>query len=155
MLKRLYPDMSVTTDVIVGFPGEEECDFEATMGVLSEVEFDSIFSFKYSARPGTRAAGFAGRVPEEVKGARLVKLQAEQRKISTRKNKALEGKTIDVLVEGPSKASASELTGRAPCNRVVNFPGDPQLVGSIIDVVITEAYSNSLRAVPMERGLQC
>jgi tRNA-2-methylthio-N6-dimethylallyladenosine synthase len=154
LLRGSYPDMAVTTDVIVAFPGEEESDFEATLDVLREVEFDSIFSFKYSPRPGTLAATFTDRVSEEVASARLVKLQAIQKRITIRKNRALEGRTLGVLVEGRSKAG-NDFTGRAPCNRVVNFPGEPALVGKIIDVVITRAYSNSLRAVPVERSLPC
>jgi tRNA-2-methylthio-N6-dimethylallyladenosine synthase len=134
LLKRLYPGISISTDIIVGFPGEQERDFEATMEVVKVVEFDSIFSFKYS---------------------RLEVLQAEQKQITIKKSKALEGKTMEVLVEGRSKASEDELTGRTPCYRVVNFPGELALAGSIIEVLITQAYSNSLRAVPIERSLLC
>jgi tRNA-2-methylthio-N6-dimethylallyladenosine synthase len=155
LLKELYPDMSISTDIIVGFPGEEEGDFEATMGVVKEVGFDSMFSFKYSPRPGTLAATFKDQVPERVKSRRLETLQLAQKDITIKKNKALEGKTVEVLVEGRSKAAEDELTGRAPCNRVVNFPGDPALTGSVIDVLITRAYSNSLRAIPSERSLLC
>lgn len=155
LLKRLYPGTSISTDIIVGFPGEEERDFEATMEVVKVVEFDSIFSFKYSPRPGTLAAKFTDQVPQDVRSRRLEVLQAEQKQITIKKNKALEGKTVEVLVEGRSKASEDELTGRTPCNRVVNFPGELALAGSIIEVLITQAYSNSLRAVPIERSLLC
>jgi tRNA-2-methylthio-N6-dimethylallyladenosine synthase len=154
-LKKLYPGMSISTDIIVGFPGEEERDFEATMNVIREVEFDSIFSFKYSPRPRTLAATFYDQVPDSVKSRRLEILQSTQKCITMKKNKALEGKTVDVFVEGRSKAVEDELTGRAPCNRVINFPGDPALIGSIIDVMITQAYANSLRAIPTERSLIC
>jgi tRNA-2-methylthio-N6-dimethylallyladenosine synthase len=153
--KKLYPGMSITTDIIVGFPGEEERDFEASMSVVMEVEFDSIFSFKYSLRPMTLAATFKDQVPEGVKSRRLEILQSTQKDITRKKNKALEGKTVDILVEGRSKAAENELTGRASCNRVVNFPGEPSLVGSVIDVLITQAYSNSLRAIPIERSHPC
>jgi tRNA-2-methylthio-N6-dimethylallyladenosine synthase len=155
LLKKLYPDISISTDIIVGFPGEEKGDFEGTMEVVKKTEFDSMFSFKYSPRPGTLAATFKDQVPEGVKSRRLEILQSVQRDITIKKNKSLEGNTVEVLVEGRSKAAEDELTGRAPSNRVVNFPGDPALVGSVIDVLITQAYSNSLRAIPIERSLIC
>lgn len=155
LLKKLYPGISLTTDIIVGFPGEDEADFEATMEVVRGVGFDSIFSFKYSPRPGTLAAAFTDRVPGQIGSRRLEALQSEQKKITAEKNKALEGTIVEVLVEGRSKASERELTGRTPSNRVCNFPGDRALTGSVIDLLVTEAYTNSFRAVPIERSLVC
>lgn len=153
-LRELYPDMSLTTDVIVGFPGETEEDFKATMELVEELRFDGMFSFMYSPRPGTKAVGFSGQVPDEVKSFRLKTLQARQREIEGEKNRALVGSATDVLVEGPSKNDPSELTGRTSCNRVVNFPGPKGLVGSVEPVTINEAYPNSLRgALHNERSL--
>ena len=145
LLRRLYEDMSISTDIIVGFPGETEEDFEKTMKVVKEVEFDSIFSFKYSPRPGTEAATYKDQLPDEVKQRRLEVLQAVQKEITLKKNRLLVGKTMKVLVEGESKLDKTELTGRTTCNRVVNFPGDKGLTGSMVDVTITDAYANSLR----------
>ena len=145
LLRRLYEDMSISTDIIVGFPGETEEDFEKTMKVVKEVEFDSIFSFKYSPRPGTEAATYKDQLPDDVKQRRLEVLQALQKEITLKKNRLLVGKTMKVLVEGESKLDKTELTGRTTCNRVVNFPGDKGLTGSMVDVTITDAYANSLR----------
>lgn len=154
----LYPDVAITTDVIVGFPGETDEDFEKTMEVVEKVEFDGMFSFKYSPRPGTAAAGFTGHVDEEVKAGRLMRLQSMHKEISDRRNRALVGTFQRVLVEGPSKVDLAELTGRTSCNRVVNFPaatfsttidGDSEKMekGTTVDLLITEAYANSLRGV--------
>ena len=145
LFRRLYPDMSISTDIIVGFPGETEEDFEATMRVVKEVEFDSIFSFKYSPRPGTEASTYTDQIPEDVKQRRLERLQAVQKEITLRRNRLLVGKRMKVLVEGESKLNSRELTGRTTCNRVVNFPGEKGLTGSMVDVLIRDAYANSLR----------
>lgn len=154
-LKDRYPDMAITSDVILGFPGETEADFRDTMDLVREVRFDSIFSFKYSPRPGTEAAGMPGEVSEEVKSWRLSRLQEEQRGITEEKMKALVGSTVKVLIEGPSKADPAEYTGRTPCMRAVNLSLEGGLTGSIIDVLITEAYANSLRGVFAQRGALC
>ncbi|MBW7956556.1 MAG: tRNA (N6-isopentenyl adenosine(37)-C2)-methylthiotransferase MiaB [Deltaproteobacteria bacterium] len=148
LLKKLYPDMAITTDIIVGFPGETGADYEATMGLLRTVRFDNIFSFMYSPRPGTRAAGLPDQFPLEVRSERLQRLQEEQKEITNEKMKALVGKTLEVLVEGGSKIDPTELSGRTSCNRIVNFPGSAGLQagpGCLIEVTITEAYQNSLR----------
>ena len=147
MLRDLYPDMAITTDVIVGFPGESDDDFEDTLSLVREVEYDGMFSFKYSPRPETEAAGYPDQVPDETRQERLERLQSIQKDITLKKNTAMVGRTVKVLAEGPSKADASELTGRTSCNRVVNFPGDAALKGSMVDVLITEAYANSLRGI--------
>lgn len=148
LLKRLYPEMAITTDIIVGFPGESEADYEATMSLLRTVRFDNIFSFMYSPRPGTTAAGLPDQIPLEARSERLRRLQEEQKDITSERMKALLGRTLDVLVEGESKTDAYELSGRTSCNRIVNFPAPAGLKanpGSLIEVTITEAYQNSLR----------
>ncbi len=152
-LQTLYPDMALTTDIIVGFPGESDADFKATMDLVKRVRFDNIFSFKYSPRPGTLAEGYEGQVSTAEKKARLAALQELQREITTARGQALVGTTVKVLVEGPSKLNGEELTGRTSTNRVVNFPAPPALdakhckPGSLIDVLIVEAYQNSLRGI--------
>lgn len=152
-LKRLYPDMGITTDIIVGFPGETEADFSETMSLIKEIEFDNIFSFKYSPRRETKAASFDGQIADEVKEERLAILQEAQRAITLRKNQQLAGKVMDVLIEGKSKTAEqrefqnpqlSQLTGRTSCNRVVNFSADEGLIGKIVPVMITKASPNSL-----------
>ncbi|MBI5598671.1 MAG: tRNA (N6-isopentenyl adenosine(37)-C2)-methylthiotransferase MiaB [Deltaproteobacteria bacterium] len=163
LLRRLYPDISITTDIIAGFPGESGEDFEKTVTVLREVEFDGVFSFKYSPRPNTAAAGFSDQVPAEVAQERLLRIQEIQKGITAKKMKALVGRNMDVLVEGESNRQGrldgrqgrptdcqgrpTEMTGRTPCNRVVNFPGPRERVGAIVGVLITGACSNSLRGI--------
>jgi tRNA-2-methylthio-N6-dimethylallyladenosine synthase len=154
-LRRLYPDISITTDIIVGFPAETDSDFDATMALIEEAGFDNIFSFMYSRRPGTAAAGFELRIPEETSKERLLKLQETQRAITLARSRALIGRTMTVLAEGPSKADASELTGRTSCNRVVNFMAPDVPAGILTDVSITGAYPNSLRGTVMQRGSLC
>ncbi len=145
LLKKLYPEIALTTDIIVAFPGEEEADFKATMSVIRDIEFDGIFSFKYSVRPGTKAQEYKDRVEPDIARERLSTLQELQKKIGRGKSRALVGTRQKVLVEGESKADAEELTGRTPCNRVVNFAPGGLTAGDIGDIAITGAYSNSLR----------
>ncbi len=147
MLRELYPDISVTTDIIVGFPGETEADFDATMDLLNEVRFDNVFSFMYSPRPGTPAAGFAGQTPLDVKSRRLQLLQETQKGITMERSRALVGRRAEVLVEGESKARPEEVSGRTSCNRIVNFRGAGVPAGTLADVMITDALPNSLRGV--------
>ncbi|MBI5469381.1 MAG: tRNA (N6-isopentenyl adenosine(37)-C2)-methylthiotransferase MiaB [Deltaproteobacteria bacterium] len=154
LLRSLYPGMAITTDMIVGFPGETGADFDDTMALLDRVRFDSIFSFMYSPRPGTKAASFKEQVPFEVKSERLRILMAAQREISLERNRRLEGSTIEVVVEGASKTDVEELSGRTSCGRVVNFPapeGERTEAGCLIDVSITHAFPNSLRGMVAER----
>ncbi|MEK7773334.1 MAG: tRNA (N6-isopentenyl adenosine(37)-C2)-methylthiotransferase MiaB, partial [Deltaproteobacteria bacterium] len=146
-LKELYPDMAVTTDIIVGFPGETEGDFKDTMDLVGEVRFDNIFSFTYSPRPGTPAAGFTGQIPPEVKSERLKTLQETQKGITTEKSRALVGKRVEVLVEGESKSLPGAMSGRTSCNRIVNFPASKGLAGTLTDVIVTDAFFNSLMGV--------
>lgn len=144
-LREVVPDIAITTDCIVGFPTEREEDFEETLSLLREVEFDSLFSFKFSPRPMTEAARMDGQIPEDVKLRRLKILQDLQKAITIKKNKALEGRVVKVLVEGESKRNPAEITGRTTCNRIVNLPGSKDLIGKIVDVRIEESFTNSLR----------
>ncbi|QSX78321.1 tRNA (N6-isopentenyl adenosine(37)-C2)-methylthiotransferase MiaB [Agrilutibacter solisilvae] len=144
-LRAVRPDISVSSDFIVGFPGESEADFEKTMKLIEDVGFDQSFSFIYSRRPGTPAADLEDNVSSEEKHARLSRLQAAINANARRISEAMVGSVQSVLVEGPSKKDPNELTGRTENMRPVNFPGHPRLVGQFVDVVITEAMSNSLR----------
>jgi tRNA-2-methylthio-N6-dimethylallyladenosine synthase len=144
-LKSVRPPIAITGDAIVGFPGEEEEDFEETLSLINTVRFDDLFSFKYSPRKGTRAAQFEDRVEEKVKQKRLSILQEIQREITFQKNQALEDQLVDVLVEGRSKQGDQDVTGRTRSNKIVNFKGDSDLVGRLIPVHITKAYQHSLR----------
>ena len=147
LLKRLYPDFALTTDIIVGFPGESDSDFEKTMELIRSIQFDNIFSFMYSPRPGTKAAAMEDHVTAEIKSVRLKVLQETQREITFKKGLELAGKTVEVLVEGRSKADRLEICGRTSCNRIVNFPGPGELTGRLADVEITDVLTNSLRGV--------
>ncbi len=147
-LRRVRPDISLSSDFIVGFPGETDADFDQLMKLVDDVGFDSSFSFIFSPRPGTPAANLADDTPAAIKLERLQTLQAriegQARAISARRV----GTVQRILVEGPSRKSAAELMGRTECNRIVNFDGGPmasRLVGELIDVRITEAYPHSLR----------
>ncbi len=143
-LRKACPSIAITADVMVGFPGEEEEDFQQTLSLMREVEFDELFSFKYSPRKGTRAAQFEDQVKEEVKQERLLLLQKIQSEITLRKNRAIEGQVVEVLVEGPSKQNAQEVMGRTRSNKVVNFKGDLNLIGQLVSVKIMKAYPHSL-----------
>ena len=154
-LKRLCPDISITSDVIVGFPGESDEDFQKTFALVERVRFDSIFSFKYSPRPGTRASEFTDQVPEDIKSKRLASLQERQMEITSESNQKMVGKNEKVLVEGMSVKNSMELTGRTSTNRIVNFPGPKKLVGDMVDVNILKAFPNSLRGKYLGRSLKC
>jgi len=155
-LKEVCPFIAVTSDVIVGFPGEEEKDFEETLDLIRKVRFDDLFSFKYSPRKGTRAAQFTDKVEEKVKQDRLSILQEIQGGITLQKNQEIEGRVEEVLVEGWSKQSEKDITGRTRTNKIVNFEGDLELVGKLVPVQITKAYPHSLRGeiVPTHCRLQ-
>jgi tRNA-2-methylthio-N6-dimethylallyladenosine synthase len=144
-LRKACPSVSITADAIVGFPGEEENDFEETLDLMRKVRFDELFSFKYSPRKGTRAARFEDQVETGIKQERLSVLQKLQKEITLEKNEALKGSSVEVLVEGPSKQRRREVTGRTRSNKVVNFEGDRSLRGTIVSVQITQAYAHSLR----------
>jgi tRNA-2-methylthio-N6-dimethylallyladenosine synthase len=142
-LREAVPDIAFTSDIIVGFPGETDDDFEMTMKLLDEVRYDGIFSFKYSKRPGTAALKLTGHLPEEVKEARLARVLDTQQEISVRKNKEHVGTIKEVLIDGRSKRGG-KLTGRTRGNRVVNVAGPESLMGSRVTVRITSAGVNSL-----------
>jgi tRNA-2-methylthio-N6-dimethylallyladenosine synthase len=144
-LKRSPRNMAITTDVIVGFPGETERDFEETLALLDEVQYDSIFSFKYSPRPNTPARALGNQVSEEEKGRRLSILQEKQRSIQIRRNAELIGSVQEVLVEGRNDA-LGQWIGRTSQNRTLNFthPGNGSLLGKYLNVLVTRAGPNSL-----------
>ena len=144
-LRAACPGISITTDLIVGFPGEEEADFRETLEMVEGIQFEEMFSFRYSDRPRTRASTFAGKIPEESKQSRLAELQALQRGITQRRYQAWEGREAEVLVEGPSKGGKGEKTGRTRANHIVNFPGASAAVGSLVRVRIQKALAHSLR----------
>ena len=144
-LKEACPSIAITADVIVGFPGEEEEDFEETLDLMEKVRFDDLFSFKYSPRKGTRAAQLENQVEEKLKQDRLSILQKIQREVTLEKNQASEGQAEEILVEGLSKQSNQDVTGRTRSNKIVNFPGDMNLVGKLVSVKILKAYPHSLR----------
>ena len=151
-LRRAYPGISITSDVILGFPGEEEADFQATLALLGEVKFDNLFSFQYSEREGTAAAGMDQKVCGSVKRERLMILQDLQAEHTLEKNRACVGHTEKVLVEGPSKKGSGEMMGRTRRNRIVNFPGEREFIGKTVSVRIAEAFLHSLHGVMEEKG---
>jgi len=151
-LREACPSIAITADVIVGFPGEENGDFEETLDLLEKVRFDDLYSFKFSPRRGTRAAQLDRQVEEEVKERRLSILQALQREITLEKNKALEGALEEVLIEGASKQSSRDVTGRTRSNKIVNLPGKLDWVGRLMLVRITKAYPHSLRGEAVLNG---
>lgn len=144
-LKRQCPGIAITADCIVGFPGEEESDFEATMDLMETVRFDGIFSFVYSARKFTAAAALPGKVPPGIAHDRLILFQKRQKAITLEANRKMEGTRIEVLVEGRSKNSADELSGRTRTGKIVNFKGSGSMVYKLVEVDIIKGYANSLR----------
>ena len=152
-LRKARPDISLSSDFIVGFPGETDADFEATMNLIAEIGFDQSFSFIYSARPGTPAASYADDTPTDVKKKRLQILQARINSQAMKISKAMIGTTQSVLVERPSKKSPAQYAGRTENMRWVNFDGDASCIGQFVDVVITEALPNSLRGRLMNTRL--
>lgn len=144
-LRAVRPDISISSDFIVGFPGETDADFEKTMALIEDIGFDQSFSFVYSRRPGTPASDLPDDTSAETKHARLTRLQARITAHASMTSRAMIGSRQSVLVEGPSKKDPNELTGRTENMRSVNFAGSARLVGEFVDVEITEARSNSLR----------
>lgn len=143
-IRERIPGVAITSDLIVGFPGEEDEDFADTLDMVEKVRFDAAFTFMYSARRGTRAAEFTDQVPLEIKKARLSQLNLVQYRIAREINQSMEGKVEEVLVEGPSKTDKTKLTSRTRTNRVVIIPGSEDLIGQIIPVRIVEGKSFSL-----------
>jgi tRNA-2-methylthio-N6-dimethylallyladenosine synthase len=144
-LRTARSNLCLSSDFIVGFPGETDADFEATMRLVEEVGFDASFSFVYSPRPGTPAAELPNRVPQDVGLARLARLQEQVEIHAQAISRAMVGTVQRVLVEGPSKKHPGELAGRTDNNRVVNVRGEPRLAGKFVDVTVTDAMPHSLR----------
>jgi tRNA-2-methylthio-N6-dimethylallyladenosine synthase len=144
-LRKVRPDICISSDFIVGFPGESESDFDATMKLVADTHFDASYSFLYSARPGTPAAALTDDTPHEVRLARLQRLQALLDSQAQAISESMIGTVQRVLVEGTSKKDVRELAGRTNNNRIVNFVGRPGLKGHFVDVVITAALAHTLR----------
>ena len=144
-LKAVRPNIQISSDFIVGFPGETQEDFEQTMNLIAQVNFDMSFSFIYSARPGTPAADYPDDVTEDEKKQRLYLLQQRINNQAAQFSRAMLGSEQRVLVEGPSKKDIMELTGRTENNRIVNFQGSPDMIGKFVDIKITDVFTNSLR----------
>lgn len=148
VVRKLYaarPGLTLSSDFIVGFPGETEEDFEATMKLIEDLNFDTSFSFIYSRRPGTPAADLHDDTPYDVKLKRLQRLQAQINKQAKAISEKMVGTIQKVLVEGKSRRDSEELSGRTENNRIVNFAGSDRLIGQMVDIQITEVYTNSLR----------
>jgi len=143
-IKKSRRRMALTSDIIVGFPGETEEDFQQTVELVKECEYDSLYIFKYSKRAGTPAASFHDTVPESEKTVRFLELEKVQRAAQIKIYQSYVGRTLSVLVEGQSSRSDDDLTGHSTCHKVVNFKGDQSLEGEIVDVLVTAAKTNSL-----------
>jgi tRNA-2-methylthio-N6-dimethylallyladenosine synthase len=151
-LREARPDLALTTDIIVGFPGETDADFDDTMSLLDAVGYHGAFSFKFSPRPGTPALRLIERdleVPADVAQERLVVYQRRQRELSLAANQALEGTVQTVLVEGPSRHDEGVICGRTSTFKMINFPGSVEQTGSLAQVRVTRAFTNSLRGEPV------
>ena len=144
-LRRVCPQISITSDIIVGFPQESEENYQETIDMMGKIRFDSVFSFKYSERRGTAAQKLEGKVEESEKLRRLKALQLLQDEYTLEKNKALEGTEQELLVEGESKKNINDLMGRARSWKIINFRGNRGLVGRLVKVKISRAYLHSLR----------
>jgi tRNA-2-methylthio-N6-dimethylallyladenosine synthase len=145
-LRAAVPDIALSTDLIVGFPGETDEDVAATLEMVERVGYDNVFVFRYSARPGTPAASLPGQVTPEAKAARNTRVLEVAGRVAAERSRALEGRTVEVLVDGVSKRNETEVSGRTRCNRVVNFHGEGRVaVGDVVQVRVTEALPHSLR----------
>ncbi len=144
-LRQSCPGIHISTDLIVGFPSETEADFAQTLDLMAQAAFAQAFSFKYSPRPQTRAAALPDQVPEDIKAERLARLQARQDELTIKAHERLVGRTEEVLVEGFSKRTPTQLCGRLRTNQVVNFQGPRHLVGRMAQVLLTEAHPHSLK----------
>lgn len=144
-LRAVCPSISITSDIIVGFPGETQKDYQETIDMMEKIRFDSVFSFMYSERKGTAAQELPDKVPDAEKRQRLKELQTLQDGHTQEKNSSLEGTTQEVLVEGLSRNSEHDVMGRARSWRIVNFKGGPELIGKLVNVEITRGYLHSLR----------
>ena len=145
-LRAAVPDIALSTDLIVGFPGETEADFTQTLDMVERVGYDNVFAFRYSPRPGTPAAVMPDQVPAEVKAERNGRVLEAASRVAAERSRRLEGRTVEVLVDGSSKRNEAEVSGRTRCNRVVNFHGEGRVaVGDVVQVRVTEALPHSLR----------
>jgi tRNA-2-methylthio-N6-dimethylallyladenosine synthase len=151
MLRQVCPDIALTADVMVGFPGETEHDFQQTLRLLEAVQFDNLFSFRYSDRPSVESTNFPDKIDAQTKARRLSELQSLQADITLHKNRLEIGKIRNILVEGPSRAANGQVTGRTSQNRTVNLDGSKSMIGQIIDVKITSAFSHSLKGKPWQQ----
>ncbi len=151
-LRKIRPDLSMSSDFIIGFPGETDKDFEDTMNLIAEIDYDMSFSFIYSARPGTPAAEISDETPLETKKQRLSLLQQRLNQQAQAHARKMVGTVQNILVEGPSKKDPMQLRGRTENNRVVNFDGQQNMIGQFVKVKITEALPNSMRGVLAENG---
>ena len=153
-LREAVPEITISTDIIVGFPGETEEQFQDTLRMVEEVRYDSAFTFLYSIRKGTPAASYEEQIPEDVKHERFNRLVSMVDRISAEKNAKYEGRIERVLVEGPSKRDSNTLAGRTDGFKLVNFAGDPSLTGKFVDVEITRGKTFSLEGKLIERQEQ-
>jgi tRNA-2-methylthio-N6-dimethylallyladenosine synthase len=145
-IRDAVPTMAFSTDLIVGFPGETEADFEETLAMVERVGYDNVFVFRYSRRPGTPAADMPDQLPEDVKARRNTELLETATRVGAARSRRLAGHTVEVLVDGTSKKNPGELSGRTRCNRVVNFDGQGSVsLGDLTRIRITEALPHSLR----------
>jgi tRNA-2-methylthio-N6-dimethylallyladenosine synthase len=157
LLRQRCKDIAITADCIVGFPGESEEDFEMTMDLVRDIRFDGLFSFVYSPRKFTVAATLPDVVEKEAAHERLARLQKYQKSVTLDSNKEMEGKIAEVLVEDRSKNSHEEVTGRTRTNKIVNFQGSSDMIGSLVEVEIVKGYANSLKGevCRLRGGLTC
>ncbi len=147
MIRRKLPSVALSTDIIVGFPGESEIDFEKTVKAINDIKFDGMFAFKYSRRKGTRACDMPVQVPDEIKAERHSRLLAIQEDIALKRNQTLEGSAHEILIEGPSETDPSMLMGRTRSNKIVTVVNNGELEGAVIRVCIERARHHSLHAV--------
>jgi tRNA-2-methylthio-N6-dimethylallyladenosine synthase len=145
-LREAEPAMAFSTDIIVGFPGETDADFEATLATIEAVAYDNVFVFRYSRRPGTPAAEMPEQIADEVKARRNSRLLEVVQEVTAARSRLLAGRTMEIMVDGTSRKSPGELSGRTRCNRVVNFDGQGRVgIGDIVHVRVTDALPHSLR----------
>ena len=146
-LRHVRPDIVLTTDIIVGFPGETDEDFEATMDLLETVRYQGAYSFKYSDRPQAKSVAFGDKVDEQIKSERLHRLQEKQKSINLQENQKYEGSLQSVMIEGESKNTEGQWKGRTMSNIIVNFDGSALSPGQEVQVKITEGLPHSLRGI--------
>ena len=145
-IEETVPDIALSTDLIVGFPGETDEDFQQTVDVVERLRYDNVFAFRYSRRPGTPAAEMPDQVPDEIKASRNTRILTVATRVAAERSRALEGRVLPILADGLSRKNAREATGRTRCNRVVNFdPEGQDLFGEVVPVLITQALPHSLR----------